>query len=138
MWVQEGYARSREQFWAPVYQRRARLESPRYRRRAKLVAWTTFAFAVALPVLLWHDMLAGIVSEFRLEWHYLLSEWTPWTLIACGLAFFAPVAWSAGVDPESRWYPRARSAYAGWGVTLYLLGMLLGMQVAQIYELHVR
>ena len=49
-----------------------------------------------------------------------------------GLAFLLPVAWSAGMDPESRWFPRARPAYAGWGVTLYLLGFLLAWQVVQI------
>jgi hypothetical protein len=58
----------------------------------------------------------------------------PWVLIAAGLAFFVPVAWSAGRDPGSRWYPRARNAYAGWGITLYLLGCGLATQVAQIRD----
>ena len=80
--------------------------------------------------------MVGIASEFRLDVHYLLSEWLPWVLIGLGLAFCLTVVWSAGVDPESRWYPRARNAYAGWGITLYLLGLALATQVAQIYELH--
>jgi hypothetical protein len=36
------------------------------------------------------------------------------------------------MNPESRWFPRARAAYAGWGVTLYLLGFVLAWQVARI------
>ena len=36
------------------------------------------------------------------------------------------------LDPEGRWYPRSRNAYAGWGITLYLLGLALATQVAQI------
>ena len=93
--------------------------------------------AIALPVVLWHGVVAGIASEFRLDAHYLLTEWSPWLLIVAGLGFGLPVAWSAGRDPESRWYPRARRAYAGWGVTLYLLGVALASQVAEIYHLHV-
>jgi len=60
---------------------------------------------------------------------------TPWALIVLGLLFLVPVALSAGRDPESRWYPRARNAYAGWGISLYLLGVILGSQVAQLYSL---
>jgi hypothetical protein len=48
------------------------------------------------------------------------------------MAFLLPVAVSAGRPPESRIYPRARNAYAGWGVTLYLLGFLLALQVAEV------
>ncbi len=60
---------------------------------------------------------------------------TPWALIVLGLLFLVPVALSDGRDPESRWYPRARNAYAGWGISLYLLGVILGSQVAQLYSL---
>ena len=91
-----------------------------------------FVAAAALPALLWHRVIADIASEFRLDLRYLISELSPWVLIAAGLAFSLPVALSAGRDPESRWYPRARNAYAGWGITLYLLGLALGSQVAQI------
>jgi hypothetical protein len=91
-----------------------------------------FVAAVALPVLLFHNVVGDIASEFRFDLRYLLAEWTPWVLLAGGLAFLAPVAWSAGRDTESRWYPRARNAYAGWGITLYLLGLALAVQVAQV------
>jgi hypothetical protein len=91
-----------------------------------------FALALSLPVLLFHRVVAAIASEFRLDLRYLVAEWTPWVLLAIGLAFLAPVAWSAGRNSESRWYPRARNAYAGWGISLYLLGLALATQVATI------
>ena len=97
----------------------------------------TMVTAVAVPAILWHGVVAGIASQFRLDLHYLLTEWSPWLLMVAGLVFALPVVWSAGRDPDSRWYPRSRNAYAGWGVTLYLLGVVLGAQVAQIYHLHV-
>jgi hypothetical protein len=53
-----------------------------------------------------------------------------------GLAFLLPVAYSSGMDPDSRRFPRFRRAYAGWGITLYLLGIALATQVAQLYDLH--
>src|SRR4051812_50099092 len=60
--------------------------------------------------------------------------WTPWVLMALGLGFFIPVALSEGRDPEGRFYPRARNAYFGWGVSLYLLGFLLAWQGARIHD----
>ncbi len=104
-------------------------------RQAQLTGLVGFLVAAATPFLLWGDVISGIAQEFRISLHYFLTEWTPWTLIVAGLLFLAPVAWSAGRDPESRWYPRARNAYAGWGITLYLLGCALGSQVAQIYKM---
>jgi hypothetical protein len=134
--VEQG-RRRRDQFWAERDRRRSLASLPHRRRRARLLAIASLVSAIALPGLLWHGVVAGIASEFRLDLHYLLTEWSPWLLILAGLGFGIPVAWSAGRDPESRWYPRSRNAYAGWGVTLYLLGVVLAAQVAQIYRLHV-
>ena len=64
---------------------------------------------------------------------YLIG-WAPWALMAAGIVFFIPVAWSEGRDPEGRFYPRARNAYMGWGVSLYLLGFLLAWQVARLHD----
>jgi hypothetical protein len=119
---------ARDEFWG----RRTSAPSERKRRQARRVGLTGFLFATALPVVLFHRVVADIASEFRLDFAYLVAEWSPWLLIATGLAFAAPVVWSAGRDPESRWYPRARKAYAGWAITLYLLGTALAVQVAQI------
>ena len=134
--MEKGLRRS-DQFWAERDRRRSLASLPQRRRRARLLAIAGLASAITLPVLLWHGVVAGIASQFRLDLHYLLTEWSPWLLIVAGLGFGIPVAWSAGRDPESRWYPRSRNAYAGWGVTLYLLGVVLAAQVAQIYHLHV-
>jgi hypothetical protein len=104
----------------------------RDRVRARRVGLCGFAVALALPALLFHRLIEDIASEFRLDLRYLVTEWAPWVLIAAGLAFAVPVVWSAGRNPDGRWYPRARGAYAGWATVLYLLGMGLAVQVAQI------
>jgi hypothetical protein len=101
------------------------------RRQARWLGALGFTVALALPVVLFHRVVEILARQPKLELHYL-SGWTPWLLLAGGLAFLLPVAWSAGMDPESRWFPRARAAYAGWGISLYLLGFLLAWQVARI------
>jgi hypothetical protein len=75
-----------------------------------------------------------IAEEFRLEFEYLVTGWTAYTLIGLGLLFFVPVVVSIGRRPESRLCPRNRGAYVGWGVSLYTLGIMLAAQVAVIAE----
>ena len=93
-----------------------------------------FLLAAAMPVVLWHRAMALIAQDFRLDAEYLVTGWTGYTLIALGLLFFIPVVISIGRRPDSRLYPRSRGAYAGWGVSLYLLGIMLATQVAVIAE----
>jgi hypothetical protein len=126
--------RTREDFWRDREVRSALGRDELARRQARRVGAVGFLVAVLLPIVLWHRVIIAIASEFRLDLNYLVSEWSPWILILLGLAFAAPVVWSAGRDPESRWYPRSRNAYAGWGITLYLLGIALATQVAQISD----
>ena len=90
-----------------------------------------FMAAAALPPLLWHRAIAAVSEDFRLELEYL-SGWTGYALIAAGLAFFVPVLVSIGRTPASRLYPRARNAYAAWGISLYLLGIAIAVQVAAV------
>lgn len=90
--------------------------------------------AACLPVALWHRPMAMIAEDFRLEAEYLVTGWTAYGLIVLGLLFFVPVVLSIGRRPDSRFYPRSRGAYAGWGVSLYTLGILLASQVAIIAE----
>lgn len=104
------------------------------RRNAQLVGLAGFVLALSLPVVLWHRAFRVIASDFRLEANYLISGWTGYTLIGLGLAFLFPVLLSIGRNPESRLYPRSREAYLGWGVSLYLLGLVLAAQVAQITD----
>jgi hypothetical protein len=112
--------------------RREREEAKR--RQAQRVGAVGFLVALFLPIVLWHRVIADIASDFRFDANYLVTGWSPWVLMVLGLAFFVPVAISNGRDPEGRFYPRARNAYAGWGITLYLLGFGLATQVAQIAD----
>ena len=105
----------------------------RQRRQARWLGAVGFVIAAVLPVVLFHDVVE-VLAAAPLRDLQSLSGWLPWALLACGLAFLLPVAWSSGLDPESRWFPRARAAYAGWGITLYLLGFLLAWQVMRIQE----
>lgn len=91
-----------------------------------------FAGAALLPVILWHRAISLVASDFRLELEYLVTGWTAYGLIIIGLLFLVPVVLSIGRHPESRLYPRSRNAYVAWGLTLYLLGIMLATQVAQI------
>jgi hypothetical protein len=85
-----------------------------------------------MPVVLWHRPMAMIADDFRIDAGYLVTGWTAYALIALGLLFFLPVLFSIGRRPDSRLYPRSRAAYAGWGASLYTLGILLAAQVAAI------
>jgi hypothetical protein len=87
-----------------------------------------------MPIVLWHRPMAMIAEDFRLELEYLVTGWTGYTLIGLGLMFFLPVVLSIGRRPDSRFYPRSRGAYVGWGVSLYTLGIMLAAQVAVIAE----
>jgi hypothetical protein len=103
----------------------------RRRRQSRWLGALAFVTAAVTPVALFHKVIAILAEQPRLELHYL-TGWLPWALLAAGLLFLVPVTWSAGMDPDSRWFPRARAAYAGWGVSLYLLGLFLAWQVANI------
>ncbi|HEY3019447.1 MAG TPA: hypothetical protein VGJ32_04600 [Solirubrobacteraceae bacterium] len=102
-------------------------------RQARRLGALGLAVAIGLPAALWWQVVADIWAAFRFEPRYFLG-WTPWLLMAAGIGFFIPVAWSAGADPEGRFYPRARNAYLGWGISLYLLGFLLAWQVARLHD----
>lgn len=96
----------------------------------RLSAYAGYLLAAALPVLLWHDAMGAIASDFRLEIGYLLTGWSGYALIGAGLVLLLPVAWSSGRRPDSRLYPHLRNAYMGWGLSLYILGAALASQVA--------
>ncbi len=87
-----------------------------------------------LPIALWHRVLNDIVASFNWSFSYA-AELSPWFLLLAGIAFLLPVAVSAGSNPESRLYPRARRAYMGWGSVLYLLGLALMLQMFEVWSL---
>ena len=100
---------------------------------------TALAFAwlgcvAVAPFAIWHHVLSDILGSFHWSFSYLVGELSPWFLLLTGVAFMIPVAISAGRNPESRLYPRARRAYIAWGTVAYLLGLLLTLQVAEVWR----
>jgi hypothetical protein len=100
------------------------------RREKQFVGLIGFLCAAALPAILWHRAIAAVASDFRLDFGYLVTGWTGYALIVLGLMFMLPVAFSAGRNPGSRLYPRFRNAYMGWGVSLYLMGFAVAVEVS--------
>jgi hypothetical protein len=86
----------------------------------------------AAPLILWHRVFGDILGSFSWTVPYLATDVGPWVLLAAGVACLVPVALSARGDPESRFYPRSRRLYFNWGVALYLLGIVL---VIELYDL---
>jgi hypothetical protein len=105
--------------------------------RRRLAAAVAVAVFAAWPFAVFHRVVADAASQFRLEFTYLVSGWTAWTLIALGALCFVPVALSIGRDEYSRWFlkPAIRRAYEAWGVSLYVLGVLLAVQTVQVAQL---
>jgi hypothetical protein len=100
---------------------------------------TALAFAQLLglaiaPGLIWHRVLGDILASFRWDPVYVLSELSPWLLLIVGIAFLVPVAVSVGRSPESRLYPRARQAYVAWGTVAYVLGLVLAIEVTEVWH----
>jgi hypothetical protein len=91
------------------------------------------ALAVA-PGLIWHRVIGDILASFRWSPVYILGELGPWILLLVGIAFLVPVAVSEGRSPESRLYPRARRAYIAWGTVVYVLGVILAIEVTEVWH----
>ena len=102
------------------------------RRNARLLGWSAFLVPLIGPLVVWRQAISAVATDFTWEFDYLVMGWTGYGLIGAGLLFMLPVVISIGHHPESRWYPRSRNAYIGWGITLYLLGCAIATQVAQI------
>ena len=100
--------------------------------RTRLLSLVWFVGAAALPAIAWHDVAARLAARFSVDPGYLLSAWAGFALIAAGLVCFLPVLISVGRSPESRLYPRNRASLIGWGTSLYLLGLALSVQVAEL------
>jgi hypothetical protein len=102
------------------------------RRRARRVGAAGFALASALPFALWHEVMADIASEARVDLRYVVMECSPWLLMGFGLACFAYVWVLDRRDRDRRFYGEPTRAWFAWGVTLYLLGFGLATQVSQM------
>lgn len=103
-------------------------------RGERAVALAALLVAGAAPAALYRHLLGQLMDGFALEFGFLVTGASGFALIALGLLCSLPVALSVGADPESRLYPRNRTALAGWGVSLYLMGLVLVAQIGAIAE----
>jgi hypothetical protein len=88
-------------------------------------ALAAFVLAAAAPLLLWHHPIEAMSEDFRLNAGYIVTGWSGYILIATGLLLMVPVLVSVGLGPDSRFYPRSRNVFIGWGTSLYILGVAL-------------
>ena len=102
------------------------------RQRARRVGAVGFAIACGLPFALWHNVMADILAEARIDFRYVVMELAPWLLMALGLVCFAYVMVLDRRDRDRRFYGTPTRAWFAWGVTLYLLGFGLATQVSQM------
>jgi hypothetical protein len=86
------------------------------------------------PLALWHRVLRDVLASFHWDVRYAVTELGPWLLLLAGVVFLVPVALSAGLTPESRFYPRGRRAYFVWGVVLYMLGSVLAVELFDLWS----
>lgn len=115
--------------------RRSRHRPAAERRRSQLVGLAGVLAAGVLPVWLWHDVVADLARVSTLDLTGIFG-WTPWVLMALGLLCAVPIAVEHLRDREHRFHRAGSGAWAGWGISLYLLGFALALQVAQIHDLH--
>jgi hypothetical protein len=101
---------------------------------ATLLAFAQLLGLAILPWAIWHRVLTDILTSFHWNANYVVSELSPWLLLVVGIAFLVPVAVSVGRAPDSRLYPRARRAYIAWGTVLYLLGVILAIQLTEVWH----
>jgi hypothetical protein len=99
-----------------------------------MAAALALALFAAAPFYVFQQVIRDAATDFRVEFNYLVSGWTPWLLVVVGSVCFVPVVVSIGRSAYSRWSlpPGIRTAYEIWGATLYLLGVLLLTQTAQV------
>jgi hypothetical protein len=86
---------------------------------------------------LWRQVITDMAaSSHGQRLTFMLAGWSPWILMALGLICSVPVAVQRWRDRDGRFYSNGSNAWAGWGVTLYILGFGLAAQVGQIHSLH--
>lgn len=120
---------------APVARRTPRKDQEAQRRRSQLTGAVGVLVAAALPVVLWHDVVADIAAVSQFD-TMLVAGWAPWVLMALGLLCVVPIAMEHLRNRDRRFHRPGSGAWVGWGITLYLLGFGLASQVAQIQALH--
>jgi hypothetical protein len=90
--------------------------------------------AVALPILLWRDVMVDIArASATQDTSFVVVGWAPWVLMTLGILCVVPILVERFRSRGGRFYSAGTGAWQGWGVTLYLLGFGLATQVAQIH-----
>lgn len=105
----------------------------RARKRAERVGLVGVLLAAALPVVLWHGVVADIARANDQRLSFQILGWAPWALMALGILCVIPILVERRRARGGRFYTAGTGAWQGWGVTLYLLGFALATQVAQIH-----
>ena len=87
------------------------------------------------PVILFHDLL-GEVAQLHVRASLLAADGRERVRADRRWACSRPRRWCcrSAATPDSRLYPRSRGALAGWGVSLYLLGAMLLIQIGAIAQ----
>ena len=100
----------------------------------RLVAAATVALVGAAPFVVFRGLFQDAATDFRWEFLYLVSGWTPFILMFIGALWFVPVVLSMERTGYSRLYlrPVTRHACEAWGLVTYTLGFLLAIQTSQI------
>jgi hypothetical protein len=100
----------------------------------RLGAAATVALVGALPYVLFRGILEDAATDFRWEFTYLVSGWSPFVLMTMGALWFIPVVLSMQRSGYSRLYlrPVTRHACEAWGAVTYFLGFVLALQTSQI------
>ena len=104
----------------------------RSRRGERLLALAGLNAAGGVSAFVYRELLGDVVGSFTLDAGYIAFGASGFALMALGLLASLPVVLSIGRNPDSRLYPRSRGALAGWGVSLYLLGIMLVIQIGAI------
>ena len=81
---------------------------------------------------MFRDLLAHLAGSFQPDVNWLLTGAIGFALMGVGLLASLPVVLSIGRTPDHPLYPRSRGSLAGWGVSLYLLGVMLVVQIGAI------
>ena len=85
--------------------------------------------AGAIPLWIFWDLSTHLTASFSPDLDWLLTGAIGFALMFGGLLASVPVVLSIGRTPDHPLYPRSRGSLAGWGVSLYLLGSMLLLQI---------
>ena len=102
------------------------------RRGERVLGVVGLVAAGAVPAWMFRDLLAHLGSSFQPDVNWLFTGAIGFALMGVGLLASVPVVLSIGRTPDHRLYPRSRGSLAGWGVSLYLLGAMLVIQIGAI------